>query len=125
VALVFRRNLDRPRNRIDKCHELPEFLAGEVRLLAAILSSQRLGLLHERIAEAQLVGAGGGHELLERGKLGFPAKLAETPARQGARAAGPRRAEIAAELAAQFARHTASMVKANRRFRQAVDQAVA
>ena len=47
----------------------------------------RLGLLHHGVAQAKLIGTGGGDELFQRGELGLPAEFTDPAVGQHARPA--------------------------------------
>src|SRR6185295_14933574 len=81
--------------------------------------------LHERVAEAELVGTGGGDELFERGELSLPAEAAEAAVGEGAGAAGASGVEVAGDFAAELLSDFASVIEANGGFGEAVDEAVA
>src|SRR3954469_15356681 len=125
LAGIFWQHFNRPWNRLDERHELPEFLAREVRFVAAVLFAQCFGLLHQWISETQLVGARGGDEFFERGELRLPAKFSEPPAGQIPRSSRANCLKITAELAAHLLGEAAYMAEANRRFVQAIDQPIA
>ncbi len=59
-----------------------------------------LGLFHERVSQAQFVGTGGCDKFLERGKLCFPAKLADLAVCQDAWPANSNAVELAVEFLA-------------------------
>ena len=66
----------------------------------------RLGLLHHRVAQAELVGAGGSDELFQRGELGLPAELADPAIGQHARSARLDAVQIGQQLLADRLRTT-------------------
>src|SRR5204863_1693163 len=81
----------------------------------------RLGLFFHRRAEAQLVGAGAGDELVERGGLSFPAEFANAAIGEDTRPTDGDVSEIARQLAGSAYGNSSGAIARDCLFRYAVD----
>src|SRR5262249_26850953 len=83
-----RERLDWPGQRVHKGHQVFELLAIQVRFdLGIVWLPDWPSLVGLRRAQANLVGASGGDELLECRELGLPAEFADPAIREDARPA--------------------------------------